>query len=114
MNDTTPPITFTHRGYTGVVTDVEADLISGTVPAMKDVLHFEGRTLAEVRESFQLVVDEYLAMAVEKGFEPDRPKSGRILVRVPPEQHRRIEEAAIAAGKSMNDWIVERLTRDAA
>ena len=104
-------ISFKHKGYLGIIDgfDEERELMSGTVPGMRDVLHFEGSSIKEARVSFETVVNDYLLWCERDGVEPQKPKSGRILLRVEPDLHRQIEEAAAVEGRSMNDWIVERL-----
>ncbi len=104
-------IHFKHKGYVGVIDGFEEDLnlMSGTVPGMRDVLHFEGTSVAEARESFTAVIDDYLAWCERDGIQPQKPKSGRVLLRMDSVLHRQIEDSATMAGKSMNDWIVEHL-----
>jgi predicted HicB family RNase H-like nuclease len=40
---------------------------------------------------------------------PEKPASGRLLLRIPPETHGRALVAAQAAGKSLNQWVTEVL-----
>ena len=106
---------FLHKGYSGVIdtVDDELGLLSGTVSGMRDVLHFEGQSVAEARASFRSAVDDYLAFCEADGAEPERPNSGRFSVRVAPEVHRRIKLAAAASRLSLNEWVGRRLDEDA-
>lgn len=106
---------FTYRGFTGVIDTIDADLglISGTVLGIRDVIHFEGKTVAETLRSFRKAVDAYLKLCEQENVPPQKPKSGTFNVRVDPSLHQRIEVAAQAAGLSLNAWIATHLQQDA-
>ena len=55
----------------------------------------------------------YLADCKEQGTHPEKPASGKLLLRVPPEIHGRALVAAQAAGKSLNQWATEVLQQAA-
>lgn len=54
-------------------------------------------------------VDDYLDLCAETGKRPDRPYSGRIMLRVPPELHAQVAMQAELHGMSLNQWATERL-----
>lgn len=93
-----------YKGYFGTV---EAD--DGVVVGLRDVITFEGAGFAEVEQAFRDSIDDYLAFCAERGEPPDRPHSGKILVRVSPEAHRRAALRAEAEGVSLNQWIARRI-----
>ena len=94
-----------YKGYTGRVSfDDEAMVFHGRVVGITHVVTFEGRTVEEVLGAFHRSVDDYLAWAAEDGFEPQIPFTGEIGVRVSPDQHRMLHEAAESAGQSVEDW----------
>jgi predicted HicB family RNase H-like nuclease len=102
----------TYKGYTGTVDlDVDASVFHGEVLDLRDVVTFEGRSVEEVERAFRDSVDDYLAMCAERGEEPDRPFSGRLMVRLPPALHRDLFVRARAEGKSLNRWISDQLRR---
>jgi predicted HicB family RNase H-like nuclease len=45
----------------------------------------------------------------EQGITPEKPASGKLMLRVPPETHGAALVAAQAAGKSLNQWATEVL-----
>ena len=103
-----------YRGYTGVFEyDDEYEFFSGHVVDTRDGINFEGRSVAELKESMQRAVDDYLDFCEETGREPSKPYSGRILVRVDPDLHRRLATGARGARMSMNAYIAERLRENA-
>jgi predicted HicB family RNase H-like nuclease len=99
-----------HKGYAGVFTfEPDDDAFHGEIVGIRDVIHFSGRSVDELRAAFQEAVEDYLATCAEIGKEPDKPYSGRFVVRVTPEIHRLAETAAKASGKSLNAFASEAL-----
>ena len=103
-----------YKGYTGKVEfDSDARLLHGEVVGIRDVVTFQGRSVAELEKAFRESVDDYLDFCRKRGESPDKPASGRFIVRVDPRLHRRMNVLAAAAGKSLNTWIAETLQREA-
>jgi predicted HicB family RNase H-like nuclease len=103
-----------YKGYTANVWfDDQADLFHGEVLNIRDVVTFQGRSVKELRKAFRDSVDDYLQFCAERGEAPDKPFSGRFVVRANPELHRQIALAAARERKSLNAWILEKLAGDA-
>lgn len=99
-----------YKGYIGKVElDEESGLLHGEVINTRDVITFEGESVNEVSQAFRDSIDDYLAFCTERGEEPDKPFSGRFVIRVSPELHRRIFTHARQADKSLNGWVAEVL-----
>jgi predicted HicB family RNase H-like nuclease len=99
-----------HKGYVGVVEfDEDSEVFHGEVINLRDVVTFEGRSVRELRKAFEESVDDYLQFCSERGEEPEKPFSGRILVRIEPGLHRDIYLTSKAEDKSLNSWISEAL-----
>ncbi len=100
----------THKGYTGHVEfDDEAGLFHGEVLDTRDVITFQGRTVEEIEAAFRESVEDYLAFCNERQEEPDKPFSGRLMLRLPKDLHRDVFVGAKREGKSLNQFVVERL-----
>jgi predicted HicB family RNase H-like nuclease len=100
----------TYKGYSGHVEfDDEAGLFHGEVLDTRDVITFQGTSVEELTQAFQDSVDDYLELCEKRGEEPDKPFSGRVMLRVPPTLHRRVYAQARKEGKSLNQWIVDKL-----
>ena len=57
-----------YKGYTGQVeVDAEAGVLFGRVLDIRDVVTFEGETVAEVVGAFHDSVNDYLAFCAEQG-----------------------------------------------
>ena len=99
-----------YKGYAGIAeVDTEDRMLYGEVIGVKDVIGFEGATVEELEASFHRAVDLYLEVCAQKGKEPHKPYSGRILVRTDPNTHREVAIAAAAADMSMNQWVERTL-----
>lgn len=87
--------------------EYEADdrVFHGRVNDISDVVTFEGTSVDELEAAFRNAVDEYEAFCASLGRDPQKPYSGRFLVRVSPDVHRRMAEAATRARESMNAWV---------
>lgn len=102
--------TMTHKGYTARIEFDERDAIFvGRVLGLRTIISFHGETVDELRERFERAVEEFLRDCKEQGIRPEKPASGKILLRVPPEVHGAALVAAQAAGKSLNQWATEVL-----
>ncbi|HEX5385285.1 MAG TPA: type II toxin-antitoxin system HicB family antitoxin [Gemmatimonadales bacterium] len=104
-----------YKGYIGRVdVDADAGILHGRVINTRDMITFEGRSVAEAERAFHGSVDDYLEFCESRGEPPDKPFSGKFLVRVSAETHQAIAVAAAREGKSLNQWVAEQLERDAA
>ncbi len=99
-----------HKGYSGEFqVDLAAGVIRGRVLGTRDVITFQGATVAEARTAFIESVDDYLAFCAERGEEPERPYSGKVLLRISPELHRGLAIEAEQTGISFNTLVVRKL-----
>ena len=99
-----------YKGYVGKVEfDDEAGIFHGEVLDTRDVITFQGQSVAELKTAFQGSIDDYLAFCEQRGEEPNKPFSGQFVTRIPPELHRQVNLAASISGKSLNAWVVEQL-----
>jgi len=100
----------THKGYTARVEFDERDnIFAGRVLGIRTMISFHGETVAELRHEFEVAVEDFVRECKEKGVKPEKPASGKLLLRVPPEVHGAALVAAQAAGKSLNQWATELL-----
>ncbi len=54
-------------------------------------------------------VDFYLESCKKANREPNKPFSGKFVIRVDSSLHREIALAAVGAGKSLNKWVADKL-----
>ncbi len=88
-----------YKGYSAKAEfDDEAMLFHGEVIGIRDVVTFQGKTVDELKKAFHYSVDDYLDMCKSRGEEPEKPFSGRFVVRVSPNVHRKIYMAGKKGG----------------
>lgn len=100
----------TYKGYTARIELDERDgIFVGRVLGLHTLISFHGETVAELRAEFEVAIDDFLRDCKEQGISPEKPSSGKLMLRVPPEVHGAALVAAQAAGKSLNQWATEVL-----
>jgi len=99
-----------YKGYIGKVeVDDEAGILYGEVINVRDVITFEGTSVDKVQKAFRESVDDYLNFCAKRGESPEKPFSGKFVIRLPAELHRKAYIKAKLENKSLNSWIAEVL-----
>ncbi len=103
-------VIMTYKGYIGRVDfDEDENLLHGRVVNIDDVVTFLGRTVAEVRKALKDSVEDYLAFCAERGREPNKPYSGKFVVRLDPKVHAAVAVAAAESDQSINEYVAHQL-----
>lgn len=101
-----------YKGYIGLAeVDEDAGVIRGRVVNTRDTITFQGTTVAEAAAAFRESVDDYLEFCRELGEEPEKPFSGKFLVRIEPAIHRDLTQLAQMRGVSFNKLVTAELSR---
>ena len=104
----------TYKGYTARVEFDESDeIFVGRVLGIHAIVGFHGETVAGLRKDFEAAVDFLIEDCKARGVEPEKPASGKLMLRVPPEVHSAALIAAQASGTSLNQWAVKVLNEAA-
>lgn len=99
-----------YKGYHGhAVYDHDAGLFHGEVLGTTDVITFQGQTVEELRTAFRDSVDDYLKFCKARGESPQKPFSGKFVVRLTPENHWKLASIAKSRQKSLNAVVCEFL-----
>lgn len=65
-----------YKGYVGRVEfDDEAEIFHGEIINTRDVITFQGASVAELTNAFRESIDDYLAFCDQRGETPDKPFS---------------------------------------
>lgn len=100
----------TYKGYSGIFAyDETADVFHGHLVGLRDVITFEGRSIDQLKKALAESVEDYLDFCRERGEEPEKPLSGKFVLRLDPHLHRAVAIAAERDGKSLNAWVKDRL-----
>jgi predicted HicB family RNase H-like nuclease len=112
-----------HAGYVGIAVDAvkgdvalgddveEAGILYGEVINVRDVITFEGESVDEIQKAFRESVDDYLDFCAQRGESPEKPFSGKFVVRLPAELHREAYIQPKLKDQSLNRWVTEVLQR---
>lgn len=100
--------TMQHKGYTARIDYDERDnILVGRVLGIRAIISFHGETVSEVRREFEAAIEDFLNDCEAQGIKPEKPASGKLMLRMPPQVHGAALVAAEAAGKSLNQWATE-------
>lgn len=104
--------TMTYKGYAARIEYSDEDqCFIGHVAGINDVVGFHGESVAELRTAFEEAVEDYLTTCEQLNRAPQKPYSGRLMLRVSPEMHAAVAAAAQVSGKSINQWAADAFTR---
>lgn len=107
--------TMTYKGYTALVRfSAEDGCLVGQLVGINDIVGFHGESVAEIRNAFEEAVDFYLESCAKAGHEPNKPYSGRVTLRLPPDLHAKLAIQAQSSGRSLNNWLVSALSQSLA
>ena len=102
--------TLSYKGYAARVEfDPRDNIFWGKVFGITDGISFEGETVAELIDDFHNAIDHYIADCIKDGRQPQKPYSGKLTLRVPPEVHAYAAMMAETHGKSLNQWAADVL-----
>jgi predicted HicB family RNase H-like nuclease len=101
-----------YKGYVGTVEYSGDDgCLFGRIAGIKDIISYEGESVTKIRGAFEEAVDDYLEHCAATGKEPNKPYSGKFILRIDPEIHARLAIKAQSHGKSLNQYAVELLAQ---
>lgn len=101
-----------YKGYVGKIEfDDDANIFHGEVIDIRDVVTFQGKSVIELKKAFHESVDDYLEFCKKRRENPDKLFTGKFIVRLTPEQHRKVYVASKIQGKSLNSWVSEVLEK---
>jgi predicted HicB family RNase H-like nuclease len=99
-----------YKGYTANMTfDPDDKVIVGRVLDIEDIIVFHGESVAEFEAAFHEAVKGYLDACKMLKSPPEKPASGKIMLRVAPEVHAAAIKAAARKGVSLNKWAEQAL-----
>jgi len=97
--------TLTYRGYSANMEfDPDDNILVGRVLDIDDIISFHGDSIASFTAAFHEAVDDYVAACESLGQAPEKPASGRLMLRVSPVVHAAALKAAAHTGQSLNRW----------
>ena len=74
-----------YKGYTATVgVDLNVNVLTGRVQDIRTVIVFEADKVSGLQHAFEEAINDYLDDCKESGIQPEKPRSGNILVRTRP------------------------------
>lgn len=103
-----------YKGYTAsMVFDAQDKIIVGRVLDIDDIITFHGQSVGEFESEFHAAIEGYLVASKKLGSLPERPASGKLMLRIAPEVHAAAVKAAARSGTSLNKWAESALCKAA-
>jgi predicted HicB family RNase H-like nuclease len=103
-----------HGSVARIELDQDEKILHGRVININDVVTFEAASAPQLLREFKRSMEDYFAFCKKRGEEPEKPFSGKFVLRVDPAVHRAIAVAADREAKSINKWAEETLAKAAA
>ncbi len=101
-----------YKGYIGKVEfDDEAGIFHGEVINTHDVITFQGDCVADLRQAFIDSIEDYLEFCASRGEKPEKPFSGKLVLRMPAEVHQKVYLHAKASGMSLTNGSIKPLKK---
>lgn len=102
----------TYKGYSARIEYSDEDeCFVGRIAGIRDIISFHGESVNEIRQAFKEAIDFYLETCETRGETPNKPYSGKLMLRLSPEIHAAVATAAEVNGKSINQWATETLSK---
>ena len=99
--------------YKGYHADIkfspEDNCLVGRVIGTRDIIAFDGLSIDEIEQAFHDAIDGYLEDCASSGIEPNKPYSGKLILRLNPELHRDLAIQAESKQISLNRLISDKL-----
>lgn len=107
--------TMKYKGYTAQMDfDAEDKILVGKVLDIKDIIVFHAESVHEFEVAFHTAIDDYIAACEKLRQKPEKPASGRLMLRVNPQIHAAAIRKAAHEGQSLNKWaeqVLEKASR---
>lgn len=96
----------TYKDYIGSVHfNAEDEVFFGKIEGIEDLVTFEGKSVQELKTSFEESVADYIDLCQKHSKELEKSYKGSFNVRISPDLHRKIKRTAIKRGMSLNQFI---------
>ncbi|CCO24039.1 type II toxin-antitoxin system HicB family antitoxin [Maridesulfovibrio hydrothermalis] len=98
--------TMQYKGYHAKIEfDADDRIFVGYILGIVDVISFHGESVAELEEAFHEAIDNYLESCAKLNQQPNKPYSGKLMLRLKPELHAAVAKSAELEGLSINRWV---------
>ena len=100
-------------GYKAIIQyDPDIEMFRGEFIELNGGADFYAKDIAGLRKEGKISLQVFLEMCREDGVEPRKEYSGKFNLRIPPRLHAEIASRAAATDKSLNQWLVDMLSKN--
>lgn len=100
-----------YKGYIGEIQiSIEDDVLYGKLLYISALVSYEGRSIEEIKHSFEEAVDDYLETCQANGCEPEIPCKGSFNIRVGHELHLAAMIKAKEQDMSLNEFVTKSIS----
>ncbi|AHF01487.1 HicB [Thiomicrospira aerophila AL3] len=102
----------TYKGYSASMEfDPDDKIIVGRVLNIDDIISFHAESVDGFEQVFHQSIDDYLAACEQLEQVPEKPASGKLMLRISPKIHAAALKSAQQSGQSMNKWVESVLAK---
>lgn len=100
-----------YKGYSGSIEYSEEDncFYGSVIGLRRNGIFFMGNSVDELRKDFEEGVDDYLNVCRQENIEPEKPFSGKLVLRITPTLHGEAAMKAADCGISLNEFITRAI-----
>ena len=102
--------TMTYKTFSARIEfDGDDGIFFGSIAGIRDRGSFHADNVRDLTSAFHEAVDDYIETCARIGKTPQKPYSGKMMLRVSPDTHARVALAAELSGKSITKWAEDAL-----
>jgi predicted HicB family RNase H-like nuclease len=102
-----------HKGYLGSVEfDADDEVFFGKLTGIRDVVTFEGDSVARLKKAFKEAVEDYILTCKQLNKDPDKEFKGSFNVRVKPKVHRLAVAKSAVLNISLNQFVERAIEKE--
>ncbi|KAF3981355.1 MAG: type II toxin-antitoxin system HicB family antitoxin [Methylococcales symbiont of Hymedesmia sp. n. MRB-2018] len=95
-----------YKNYLGSVNfDLEEYIIYGEIMFINDLVTYEATSITQLKNEFELAVDDYIDTCKTLNREPQKSFSGSLNIRIGAKLHKKVAMEAHLSGISLNEFI---------
>ncbi|MDH2926046.1 type II toxin-antitoxin system HicB family antitoxin [Lonepinella koalarum] len=102
-----------YKGFIGSIEfSLDDNVLYGKLLYINGLVTYEGRDLEELRQEFQLAVDDYLELCQTQNIQPLKSFNGKFNVRISPDLHQKVAFIAAKQGVALNAVISQAIENE--
>ncbi len=104
-----------YKDFIGTVNFSAVDgVFYGKIEGIKSMVSFEGETVSDLEQDFKNAVDDYIEYCQRHQIAPHKSYTGKISIKITPEEHGLIAAIAKTKGISVPTFVKNAISRELA